>query len=217
MVIGLAGHGRHIRGARLCSAAPTGRGLHRAGIGAAEDRQRPGTRAGFAIALHVRRVDMASKNTICLWYDGAALDAARFYAETFPGQHGGRSTPRTGRLPDGQGGQRPDGGIHRDGHTVHRLERRPALSAERSLLVPGGNRRPGGNRSLLGARSSATADRRASAGGARTGGGLSWQITPRALIAAISDPDPAAAQRAFAAMMGMGKIDVAAIQAARRG
>ena len=27
---------------------------------------------------------MASKNTICLWYEGAALDAARFYAETFP-------------------------------------------------------------------------------------------------------------------------------------
>jgi 2-polyprenyl-6-hydroxyphenyl methylase/3-demethylubiquinone-9 3-methyltransferase len=47
--------------------------------------------------------------------------------------------------------------------------------------------------------------------------GLSWQITPRALIAAISDPDPAAAQRAFAAMMEMTKIDVAAIEAARRG
>ena len=53
--------------------------------------------------------------------------------------------------------------------------------------------------------------------------GVSWQITPRALIAAISDPDPAAAQRAFVAMMGMGmgmgmgKIDVAAIEAARRG
>ncbi|NYG32850.1 2-polyprenyl-6-hydroxyphenyl methylase/3-demethylubiquinone-9 3-methyltransferase [Sphaerotilus montanus] len=49
--------------------------------------------------------------------------------------------------------------------------------------------------------------------------GVSWQITPRALIAAISDPDPAAARRAFGAMMGMGmgmgKIDVAAIEAAR--
>ena len=27
---------------------------------------------------------MANKNTICLWYDGTALDAARFYAKTFP-------------------------------------------------------------------------------------------------------------------------------------
>ena len=47
--------------------------------------------------------------------------------------------------------------------------------------------------------------------------GLSWQITPRALIDAITDPDPAAARRAFEAMMGMTRIDIAAIEAARRG
>lgn len=47
--------------------------------------------------------------------------------------------------------------------------------------------------------------------------GLSWQITPRALMAAITDPNPAAAQRAFTAMMGMTKIDIATIEAARRG
>ena len=47
--------------------------------------------------------------------------------------------------------------------------------------------------------------------------GLSWQITPRALIAAISDPNPAAAKRAFEAMMQMRKIDIAKIEAARRG
>ncbi len=47
--------------------------------------------------------------------------------------------------------------------------------------------------------------------------GLSWQITPRALMAAIADPDRAAAQRAFEAMMQMGKIDIAALEAARRG
>jgi 2-polyprenyl-6-hydroxyphenyl methylase/3-demethylubiquinone-9 3-methyltransferase len=46
--------------------------------------------------------------------------------------------------------------------------------------------------------------------------GLSWQITPRALIAAVTDPDPAAAKRAFQAMMQMTKIDIAAIEAARR-
>ncbi|MXP65528.1 VOC family protein, partial [Roseomonas sp. M0104] len=43
------------------------------------------------------------------------------------------------------------------------------------------------------------------------------QITPRALTAAVADPDPAAARRAFEAMMGMRKIDIAAIEAARRG
>lgn len=47
--------------------------------------------------------------------------------------------------------------------------------------------------------------------------GLSWQITPRMLIEAISDPDPDAAKRAFDAMMTMRKIDVAAIEAALRG
>ena len=47
--------------------------------------------------------------------------------------------------------------------------------------------------------------------------GLSWQITPIAQIKVITDPDPAAAKRAFDAMMEMKKIDIAAIEAARRG
>ena len=47
--------------------------------------------------------------------------------------------------------------------------------------------------------------------------GLSWQITPVALITAITDPDPAVAKRAFEAMMQMTKIDIAAIEAARLG
>ena len=46
---------------------------------------------------------------------------------------------------------------------------------------------------------------------------MSWQITPLALTEAITDPDPAAAKRAFDAMMTMRKIDIAAIEAARRG
>jgi len=47
--------------------------------------------------------------------------------------------------------------------------------------------------------------------------GLSWQITPRVLVAAITVPNRAAAKRAFDAMMTMGRIDIAAIEAARRG
>ena len=47
--------------------------------------------------------------------------------------------------------------------------------------------------------------------------GLSWQITPRALVDALADTDRAAAKRAFEAMMTMGKIDIAKIEAARRG
>ena len=44
--------------------------------------------------------------------------------------------------------------------------------------------------------------------------GISWQITPRLLIQALSDPDPGVARRAFHAMMDMGKIDIATIVAA---
>jgi predicted 3-demethylubiquinone-9 3-methyltransferase (glyoxalase superfamily) len=47
--------------------------------------------------------------------------------------------------------------------------------------------------------------------------GLSWQITPIALTKAITDPDPAVAKRAFDVMMTMKKIDIAVIEAARRG
>lgn len=47
--------------------------------------------------------------------------------------------------------------------------------------------------------------------------GLSWQITPRVLADAISNPDPVIAKRAFNAMMTMSKIDIAAIEAAVKG
>jgi 2-polyprenyl-6-hydroxyphenyl methylase/3-demethylubiquinone-9 3-methyltransferase len=46
---------------------------------------------------------------------------------------------------------------------------------------------------------------------------VSWQIAPRALLSAVTDPDRMAAKRAFEAMMPMGKIDIATIEAARRG
>ncbi len=47
--------------------------------------------------------------------------------------------------------------------------------------------------------------------------GISWQITPRVLTEAIADPDPEVARRAFEAMMRMTRIDIVAIEAARRG
>ena len=47
--------------------------------------------------------------------------------------------------------------------------------------------------------------------------GLSWQIVPRVLMDAMADPDRAAAKRAMEAMMGMTKIDIAAIERARAG
>lgn len=47
--------------------------------------------------------------------------------------------------------------------------------------------------------------------------GLSWQIVPREMVDMLKDPDPARSQRAMAAMMKMGKIDIAALRAAFEG
>jgi 2-polyprenyl-6-hydroxyphenyl methylase/3-demethylubiquinone-9 3-methyltransferase len=44
---------------------------------------------------------------------------------------------------------------------------------------------------------------------------LSWQITPAVLTDSLSDPDAGVRERVFTAMMGMKKIDISAINAAR--
>jgi len=68
-----------------------------------------------------------------------------------------------------------------------------------------------------GTQSSATASQESACGWCKDKWGLSWQITPIALTKAATDPDRAAAKRVVAAMMEMKKIDIAAIEAARRG
>jgi len=159
---------------------------------------------------------MTSKNTICLWYDGTALDAANFYAQTFADSKVGAVYRAPGDYPEGK-----EGGV---------------LTVEFTVLgIPciGLNGGPAFKHSEAFSFQIATDDQaetdrlwnaivdnggQASAcGWCKDKWGLSWQVTPRALMAAIADPDPAAAQRAFAAMMEMGKIDIAAIEAARRG
>jgi predicted 3-demethylubiquinone-9 3-methyltransferase (glyoxalase superfamily) len=159
---------------------------------------------------------MSPKNTICLWYDGSALEAAQFYASTFADS----SVRAVHRAPaDYPSGRQGD-----------------VLTVEFTVLgIPclGLNGGPAFRHSEAFSFQVATDDQaetdrlwhaiidnggQASAcGWCKDRWGLSWQITPRALTDAISDPDPAAARRAFEAMMGMGKIDIAAIEAARRG
>jgi 2-polyprenyl-6-hydroxyphenyl methylase/3-demethylubiquinone-9 3-methyltransferase len=159
---------------------------------------------------------MASKNTICLWYDGAALDAATFYAKTFPDSSVGPVHRAPGDYPAGKQGD--------------------VLMVEFTVMgIPclGMNGGPGmpHNESFsfqVATDDQAETDRlwhaiidhggqASECGWCKDQWGLSWQITPRALMAAITDPDPAASKRAFDAMMTMTKIDIAAIEAARRG
>ena len=159
---------------------------------------------------------MPARNTICLWYDGTALDAATFYAATFADSRVAAVHRAPGDYPSGKAGD--------------------VLTVEFSVLgIPclGLNGGPTFRHSEAFSFQVATDDQaetdrlwyaivgnggqESACGWCKDRWGLSWQITPRALTAAITDPDPAAAKRAFEAMMGMTKIDIAAIEAARRG
>src|SRR4029453_13514461 len=149
-----------------------------------------------------------AKNTICLWYDGDAEEAARFYAQTFPDSSVDAVHFARGDYPSGkQGG---------------------ALTVEFTVMgIPclGLNGGPMFKHSEAFSFQVATDDQaetdrlwnaivsnggqESECGWCKDKWGLSWQITPRVLMQAIADPDRAAAKRAFEAMMQMRKIDIA--------
>jgi 2-polyprenyl-6-hydroxyphenyl methylase/3-demethylubiquinone-9 3-methyltransferase len=173
------------------------------------------------IAPRCRLVDaqeneMASKNTICLWYEGAALDAANFYAETFPDSAVGAVHRAPGDYPDGRRGDVLMVEFTVAGIPCLGLNGGPAFKHNESFSFQ------------ITTDDQAETDRlwnaivghggqESACGWCKDRWGLSWQITPRALTAAVTGPDRAAARRAFDAMMTMKKIDVAAIEAAARG
>ena len=80
-----------------------------------------------------------AKNTICLWYNGDAEDAARFYASTFPDSSVGALFRAPGDFPSGEKGD-VDGIVYRDEHPLPRTQRRPRVQAQRSILFSGHNR-----------------------------------------------------------------------------
>ena len=159
---------------------------------------------------------MPHKNTICLWYDSGALDAAQFYAQTFPDSAVGAVHHAPGDYPAGQQGDVLTVEFSVMGIPCMGLNGGPAMkhSEAFSFQVATDDQAETDRlwHAIIGNGGQAS-----ECGWCQDRWGLSWQITPRALIAAISDPDPAAAQRAFKAMMQMGKIDIAVIEAARRG
>lgn len=159
---------------------------------------------------------MPHKNTICLWFDGAALEAANFYARTFPDSTVDAVHKAPGDYPAGKQGD--------------------VLTVEFTVMgIPclGLNGGPGIQHNQAFSFQVATDDQaetdrlwqaivgnggeEVACGWCRDKWGLSWQITPRVLTQAITHPDPAAAKRAFNAMMGMVKIDIAGIEAALKG
>src|SRR6187455_1828667 len=159
---------------------------------------------------------MTPKNTICLWFNKDALEAARFYAATFPDSKVTAVHNAPGDYPSGKEGDVltveftvvgiPCLGLNGGPTFKHneafsfQVSTADQAETDRYWNAIVGN---GGQENAC--------------GWCQDKWGLSWQITPSVLMNAVTGSDRAAAKRAFEAMMPMKKIDVAAIEAARRG
>lgn len=157
-----------------------------------------------------------AKNTICLWFENSAEEAAEFYARTFPDSSIGAVHRAPGDNPSGKEGD--------------------ILTVEFTVMgIPclGLNGGPMFKQSEAFSFQVATEDQaetdqywnaivgnggqESQCGWCKDKWGISWQITPIALTKAFTNPDRSAAKRAFDAMMTMQKIDIAVIEAAVRG
>ena len=159
---------------------------------------------------------MIPRNSICLWYTNDALEAATFYAETFPDSSVDRVNRAPADYPSGKEGDVitveftvlgiPCIGLNGGPFFQHteafsfQVATEDQEETDRYWNAIVGN---GGQESEC--------------GWCKDRWGISWQITPKALIKAFTSDDREAARRAFAVMMTMRKLDVAAIEAAVRG
>jgi predicted 3-demethylubiquinone-9 3-methyltransferase (glyoxalase superfamily) len=159
---------------------------------------------------------MTPKNTICLWFDRDALDAAQFYASTIPNSSVGAVREAPADFPDGKQGDVLTVEFVVAGIPCLGLNGGPAFQQTEafSFQIATDDQAETDRlwNAIIGNGGTASA-----CGWCKDRWGVSWQITPRELTEGIADPDPAVAKRVFEAMMTMGKIDIATIEAARRG
>lgn len=152
----------------------------------------------------------------CLWFDGNAEEAARFYAEVFPDSRVDRVNRSPVDTPSGKAGDVLTVEFTVLGQPFLGLNGGPEFKFSEAVSF------------LVYTEDQAETDRYWNAivgnggsenvcGWCKDRFGLSWQITPRALMEATTDPDTAAAKRAMEGMFTMKKIDIAAIEAARAG
>lgn len=159
---------------------------------------------------------MIPKNTLCLWFNGDAVDAATFYAQTFPDSAVGPVMHAPGDYPNGQQGDVLTVEFTVVGIPCLGLNGGPAFKPTPAFSFQIATDDQAETDRLWNAIVNNGGEESA-CGWCQDRWGLSWQITPRVLTDAITGPDRGAAKRAFDAMMTMKKIDVAAIEAARRG
>lgn len=156
-----------------------------------------------------------TKNTICLWYDKDAEAAARFYAETFPDSTVSAVHRAPGDYPSGREGDVLTVEFTVAGIACLGLNGGPAVrhSEAFSFQIATDDQEETDRywNAIVG-----HGGAESQCGWCRDQWGISWQITPRVLTEAMA-AGGSEAKRAFAAMMGMRKIDVAAIETARRG
>ncbi|SHE49395.1 Glyoxalase superfamily enzyme, possibly 3-demethylubiquinone-9 3-methyltransferase [Kaistia soli DSM 19436] len=156
-----------------------------------------------------------AKNTICLWYDGEAAEAARFYASVFPDSSVEAVHRAPGDFPGGKQGDVLTVQFTVAGVSCLGLNGGPTFkhSEAFSFQIATDDQEETDRywNAIVG-----NGGQESACGWCRDKWGLSWQITPRALMDALAAGGDEA-KRAFDAMMTMTKIDIAAIEAARRG
>jgi predicted 3-demethylubiquinone-9 3-methyltransferase (glyoxalase superfamily) len=158
---------------------------------------------------------MTPPNTICLWFDKDALEAARFYAATFPDSAVTAVLEAPDDYPGGKAGEVLTVGFTVLGIPCLGLNGGPAFrhSEAFSFQVATDSQEETDRywNAIVG-----NGGEESQCGWCKDRWGLSWQITPRTLTEALAAGGDEA-RRAFAAMMPMRKIDIATIEAARRG
>jgi predicted 3-demethylubiquinone-9 3-methyltransferase (glyoxalase superfamily) len=158
---------------------------------------------------------MSAKNIICLWYEGGAEEAARFYAETFPDTALGAVHRAPGDYPDGKQGDVLTVDFSVMGIPCIGLNGGPQFKHSEAfsfqVMTEDQAETDGYWNAITG-----NGGEESQCGWCRDRWGISWQSTPRALTEGMMAGGEVS-QRVFQAMMKMKKIDVAAIEAARRG